>query len=218
MRMTTIQASSLLLASLQDFIDRWKGLLSKLNSPDDLVYWLQQYEALGPVFGLLLPFIESFLFFLPLVFIIIANANAFGTMQGFILSFVGIVLGNVTVFVITRKFSGRISQWIRRKYKRSRALLHWIEKRGFAPIFLYSCMPFAPSIAINVISGLSRIPVRIFAAAILLGKAFAVFIITWIGHDILSLLYNPWKLILTVSLLLLLYVLGRVIELRLKPQ
>lgn len=216
--METRQAVTSLFAGWQNIIEKWEQLLSKFNSKEELIYWLHQYESLGPLPGLLLPYIESFMFFLPLVLIIVANANAYGPWEGFIFSLVGIVLGNVSIFVLTRRFGERFSIWIRRKYKRSRALLSWIEEKGFAPIFLFSCFPFAPSIAINVISGLSRIPVRIFAMATLLGKAFAVFVITLVGHDIISLIYNPWKLLLAFSLFMLIYVLGKVVELRLKPQ
>ena len=45
-----------------------------------------QYRALGPVLGILLPFLESFLPFLPLAVFVVANASAFGLWLGFLLS------------------------------------------------------------------------------------------------------------------------------------
>ena len=65
------------------------------------------YRTLGPLVGLFLPFLEAFLPFLPLVVIVVANANAFGLLLGFLLSWGGTILGSYAVFLIVRKF-GRI--------------------------------------------------------------------------------------------------------------
>ena len=45
---------------------------------DKIIELSQHYKALGPLIGILLPFIEAFLPFLPLVVFVIANAGAYG--------------------------------------------------------------------------------------------------------------------------------------------
>lgn len=46
----------------------------------------------------------------------------------------------------------------------------WIERKGFAPIFVIFCFPFTPSALINVVAGLSRISVKQFGLALAFGK------------------------------------------------
>ena len=50
----------------------------------------QQYRALGPIPGIVLPMLEAFLPFLPLFVFVTANVTAFGLWWGFF--FLGLVL------------------------------------------------------------------------------------------------------------------------------
>ena len=52
---------------------------------DKIIELSQHYRALGPLIGILLPFIESFLPFLPLFVFVFANASAFGLGYGILI-------------------------------------------------------------------------------------------------------------------------------------
>ena len=71
---------------------------------EKIIELAQHYKALGPLLGLLLPFIESFLPFLPLFVFVFANAGAYGLWYGFLLSWAGTVVGSYAVFLIVRKY------------------------------------------------------------------------------------------------------------------
>src|SRR5690625_4381247 len=76
---------------------------------------LDKYEQLGPLPGIFLPFIEALLPFLPLFVFVIANSLAYGLLKGFIYSWIGSVLGSITVFLVIRKLGNkRIFQKIRK--------------------------------------------------------------------------------------------------------
>ena len=66
--------------------------MNEWMDPDKIIELAQHYKALGPLIGLLLPFIESFLPFLPLFVFVLANAGAYGLWLGFILSWAGTVV------------------------------------------------------------------------------------------------------------------------------
>src|SRR5699024_12523792 len=68
----------------------------------------QQYRALGTVIGLSLPFIESFLPFLPLFALVFANPTASGFWCGFLLSWVGSSVGSSAVFLVVRNYGHAI--------------------------------------------------------------------------------------------------------------
>src|SRR5690625_92453 len=115
------------------------------------------YEALGPIPGILLPFIEALLPFLPLMAIVLTNAAAYGLLKGFLYSWIGASLGAITVFLIIRHFREiRLLKWIHSN-KQVQRVTGWIERRGFGPIFLLLCFPFSPSSVINFVAALSGV-------------------------------------------------------------
>lgn len=181
---------------------------------EDIEHVLKQYEALGPLPGILAPMIESFIPVLPLVAILIANVNAYGLVEGIVLSWIGVVVGAVSVFLLTRRFGGRLRGYIERKYPQSKRWIEWVEKHGFTPIFLLACFPFTPSFFVNVASGISRLPFHTFVIATALGKGVMIFLVSFAGHDLHLLLKQPWKIIVIVVFFVLMWFLGRKVETR----
>ncbi|RKN85899.1 TVP38/TMEM64 family protein [Paenibacillus ginsengarvi] len=179
---------------------------------EDMEQLLNQFEALGPLPGLLAAWLESLLPFLPLVAILIANVNIYGFLEGFLLSWIGVVSGAFTVFWIIRRFGGRIRHFVERKSPRSKRLIEWLERHGFMPIFLLSCFPFTPSFLVNIVSGISKVPFHTFIIATLLGKGIMILIVSFAGHDLFNLFQQPWKLVLIVSLFGIMALTGRKIE------
>ena len=56
---------------------------------ENMMNLIDQYRSFGPLPGILLLILEAFLPFLPLVIIVLANANAFGLWYGFLISWAG---------------------------------------------------------------------------------------------------------------------------------
>lgn len=50
---------------------------------ENIMTLIQEYRSFGPLPGILLPMLEAFFPFLPLVILVMANANAFGLWIGF---------------------------------------------------------------------------------------------------------------------------------------
>lgn len=92
----------------------------------------------------------------------------------------------------------------------------WIERKGFAPIFVLYCFPFTPSALINVVAGLSRISVRQFGLALTLGKLVMIFMLSYIGHDLTSFIHNPVKTIIVIGVVFILWYVGKKIEVKLE--
>ncbi|WP_079709131.1 TVP38/TMEM64 family protein [Paraliobacillus ryukyuensis] len=173
---------------------------------------LKTYEAFGPLPGILLPFIEAFLPFLPLVVFVLTNAAAYGLWEGFLLSWAGSSLGAIAVFFIIRKLGKtRLVRWVRRN-KQVQRVTDWLERHGFGPLFLLLCFPFSPSAIINTVAGLSKINIYQFALAVLLGKAVMIFSIAYVGSSIASFAQNPIKTIIVGISISLFWVIGKVIE------
>lgn len=179
---------------------------------DDVQRMLNQFEALGPFPGIFAAWLESLLPFLPLVAILIANVNIYGLGEGFLLSWIGVFCGAVTVFWIVRRFGGRLRHFVERKSPRSTRLIHWLERHGFMPIFLLACFPFTPSFLVNLVAGISKVPFHTFITATALGKGVMILMVSIVGYDLFDLFKQPWKLVLIVGMFILLAYTGRKIE------
>ncbi|MCM3651133.1 TVP38/TMEM64 family protein [Metabacillus litoralis] len=189
--------------------------LQEFFTLEQLMELFETYRSFGPFFAILLPLVEAFFPFLPLVVFIVANANSFGLWLGFFLSWIGACLGAIIVFIIMRKL-GKLKFFQRLREKNAiKKLLTWIERRGFSPLFLIFCFPFTPSSAINVVAGLSRINIWQFILAVLSGKLVMIFMVSFIGQDIRALLTQPIRSIIAGIVIFLLWFVGKKVEKRL---
>lgn len=187
--------------------NRFRELLNEL---------LNSYENLGPLPGILLPFLEAFLSFLPLVVFVAANGAAYGLLKGFLYSWIGASAGAICVFLIVRKLGDkRFFQWLKRN-KQIIRVTNWLDRHGFGPLFLLMCFPFSPSSVINIVAGLSHISTQQFALAVLLGKTVMIFTIAFVGDSIVSFAQNPIRTILVGIGILTFWLFGKYMEKRLQ--
>lgn len=188
-------------------------ILKENFTPEKIEQFLQTYSVLGgPIVGILLPFIEAFLPFLPLIVIAFANAAAFGLWKGFLFTWLGSVLGTMLVFHLIRKFGRPRLERILSKYPKIQHGLNWIDRHGFGPVFILLCFPFSPSILINTIGALSRINYFQFFLAVILGKCVMIFILSFIGNDITAMVAEPTKSIKIVALIGVIWWIGKIVE------
>ncbi len=100
-----------------------------------------------------------------------------------------------------------------RKYERQWDGLKGKGSRRFSSSF---CFPFTPSALINVVAGLSRISVKQFGLALAFGKLVMIFILTYIGHDLMSFIHNPVKSVIVAIGIFILWYVGKKIEVKLE--
>lgn len=178
----------------------------------------EQYRTLGPLIGILLPFLEALLPFLPLVVIVVANASSYGLWIGFLLSWIGTVLGSYVVFLIVRKFGKhpKLKRFIQKENVQK--LIKWVDMRGLSPLFILLCFPFTPSVLVNIVAGLSHIKKKYYFIVLLAGKFVMILSMSVLGYDVSSFIKNPLKLVLVVIAVILLWVISKVVERRLNKR
>ncbi|TQR20246.1 TVP38/TMEM64 family protein [Psychrobacillus vulpis] len=176
----------------------------------------QDYRALGPLIGILLPFLEAFLPFLPLIVFIVANVSAYGVLFGFLLSWAGSVAGAYTVFLVIRKYGrARVLGFITRHEKIQKLIL-WVERNGFGPLFLLICFPFTPSALVNIVAGLSNMKKKTYLWTVTLGKLIMISVVSFIGADIKALVTQPVRTAIVLLIIILLWFIGKRIEKRIE--
>ena len=192
--------------------------MSEWFEVDNIIELAQHYKALGPLIGLLFPFIESFLPFLPLFVFVFANASAYGLWLGFLLSWAGTTAGSYAVFLLIRKYGrNRFFRFLTRSARVQR-LIKWVDRNGFGPLFLFICFPFTPSSLVNLVAGLSDIKKRHYLFTLMAGKFVMIFTVSFIGSDLKALLTQPLRTTIVVVVIFLLWLIGKRIEHRLNKK
>ncbi|AIQ21027.1 TVP38/TMEM64 family protein [Paenibacillus sp. FSL L8-0470] len=156
---------------------------------------LEQYRSLGPLPGIGLTFMKSFVPPLPTIAIVGLNGAVYGLWLGFLYSWIGLVAGCVTTFMIIRKIASHryLRKWAQRpKVARS---MTWVRQSGFSYVFLLSIFPVGPFVVINMAAGLAGMRLRSYLLALCAGKAIMVFAVSYIGNDLDRFIRNPWEII-----------------------
>ncbi|MCU9594953.1 TVP38/TMEM64 family protein [Caldibacillus thermolactis] len=179
---------------------------------ENLMELLEGYRSFGILPGIFLPMIEAFLPFLPLIVFVTVNANAYGLGVGFLVSWLGAVVGAMLVFSVIRRFGRKRFMTFVSEHRRVKKLVDWVDRRGFGPLFLILCFPFTPSAVVNIVAGLSKISIYQYGLAVTTGKMVMIFVVSYIGHDIPALIHNPARTLLVMVLIFILWYVGKRVE------
>ncbi|MEH7180837.1 TVP38/TMEM64 family protein [Neobacillus vireti] len=185
---------------------------------ENIMDLIQEYRSFGPLPGIVLPMIEAFLPFLPLVIFVMANASAFGLWLGFLYSWVGSCLGALLLFLLIRRYGQKRLFSFLSKHQKVRKLMDWVDRHGFGPLFLLLCFPFTPSVIVNVVAGLSKISMYQYMLAVAIGKMVMIFTISFVGYDLRSLITQPYRTGIVLVVIFILWYVGKRIEVRLNKR
>lgn len=188
-------------------------ILSNLTE-EKLQEVLEQYRAFGPLPGIALTFMKSFIPPLPTLLIVGVNAAVYGLWLGFLYSWLGIVCGCLVTFLVVRRIAGHpyFVRWAK-KPKVQKSLV-WIRRNAFSYVFLLSIFPVGPFVAINIAAAVAQMRLRSFLIAIVFGKAIMVMSVSMIGHDFGRFINNPIELIYVVLFIGLSLWISKKIEVR----
>jgi uncharacterized membrane protein YdjX (TVP38/TMEM64 family) len=176
---------------------------------------IQEYRSFGPIPGVVLPMLEAFLPFLPLVLFVMANASAFGLWLGFLYSWLGSCLGALLLFLLIRKYGQKRVFSFLSKHPKVRKLMDWVDRHGFGPLFLLLCFPFTPSVVVNIVAALSKISMYQYMLAVAIGKMVMIFTMSFVGYDLHSLITQPYRTAVVFLVIFILWYVGKRIEVRL---
>lgn len=158
---------------------------------ENIRYWLEQFRSLGPLPGILLTFMKSFVPPLPTLLIVGVNGAVYGLWAGFIYSWIGMVLGCTVTFLLVREIgkSAFVERWANKP--RVQRSMVWIRRNAFSYVFLLSIFPVGPFVIINVAAGIARMRLLSFLLAVGCGKAIMIFCVTYIGSNVEQFLEHP---------------------------
>lgn len=170
----------------------------------------------GALLGCVFILFESIIPMLPLSLFITLNFVTFGSIIGFIISWVFTVLGCMMSYYI---FRSSVSEKRLNKFKENNTLkkvINVIENMSFTSLVILIAIPFTPAFAVNIAAGICRVPKRKFLLALMLGKISLVYFWGFVGIGLIESLKNPSKLIGVVILIVIVYIISYILSKKLK--
>lgn len=183
----------------------------------DFIYnLLETVGVYGPILSCLLIVFESIIPIMPLAVFITINFMAYGSVIGFILSWVFTILGCLMSFFLFRKgVQGWFQRLIKNKDKLNNLMIKF-NNISFSELTVLIAMPFTPAFLVNIAAGLSKMDFKKYFFAILIGKIALVYFWGYIGTSLIESFRNPMILLKIAIILALAYVISRILKKLLK--
>lgn len=164
-----------------------RGLFS---SQENLEAFLRGFGGWAPWLFILIQIVQTVIPVIPGGLTCPAGAAIFGVWYGFLLNFIGIMIGSVIDFWLARRY-GRHLVMALIGPKSYNKYIHYLNTKTFDRIFIFGMFfPVSPADALCLLAGLFKMPFKRFFLFLSLGKPFTLFIYTygllylssWIGQ------------------------------------
>jgi len=176
--------------------------------------FLLSVGPLGYVLSCLLLFLEAIIPILPATVFITLLIYKFGSVLGFIISYVCSVSGSIIIYNLFKgKLSIRFNNYIKRKNKdKINKIVNRIKNIKFVNLCLIISLPFTPQFLVHISCGLMEIEKKKYLLALLIGKIFLIIFWGFIGTSFINSIKNPIILIYIVLLLVGCYILSKIVS------
>lgn len=175
-------AAYLLSASLRSTLAEGTGLLLR-GDLEGLRAWGASLGPWGPLATTLLMIVQAIAAPIPAVLVTWTNSLLFGPFWGGVLSIVSATLAAVLCFLLARAIGEPL---VRRLVGESvwRKTNTFVERHGIQAILIARLVPVVPFDPISYVAGLSRMRLRTFAWATLVGQVPAGMTYSYLGQEI----------------------------------
>ncbi|CDG00560.1 TVP38/TMEM64 family protein [Clostridium chauvoei] len=186
-----------LLGLLICFFEYYQKYAVFFRNPESIKNMILGYGKYSFIAYIVLQFLQIVVFFIPGELVQIAGGYIFGSFEGFLLSFIGILIGSVFSFLVARilgkpfveKIVFKDDKWIFKKIEEIKK-----DKKKFKElVFIMYLIPGIPKDILGYICGITTLSLREFTIISMIGRTPALFISCFFG-DKMS-LDNLWILI-----------------------
>ncbi len=183
--MVTILAV-VLLGSIEVFVPGFYADMVDLLGTGDVQHIaevLQSYGAWAIVISFILDVIINIAGFLPSIFFSTANGLIFGLIPGIIISWLAETVGVIISFMIMRYILRDSAEKLIQKSQFLLKVDDFSSNNGLAVMLFARTIPYFPSGIITALGAISRISLRDYAIANLIGKFPSTALEVVVGHD-----------------------------------
>ncbi len=165
---------------------------------------------LSVLFGFSLVIIESIIPILPLALFIAINMVILGNVLGFIVSWIGTIMGCSLSFLIFRK---GFSKFLYKKVHddgKAYKLMNAISNISFSKLVLILAIPFTPAFSINIGAGLSKISYKKYLLALLISKLSIIYFWGFIGTTLIESITDITVVVKVLIILIITFILSKI--------
>lgn len=178
-----------------------ESLLSNIDAYTEA--FLASMGIWGAIFSCFLITIESILPILPVCVFITLVFYTFGSLWGFLISWVFTCLGCLLSFTL---FRSKIKGWFTKHFLKKdnskiKKFMKYVDNISLSGLAVLVAIPFTPASVVNAAAGLSNMPRKKFLSAIMIGKLTMVYFWGYIGTTLIECLTHPVYLVKIVLLL-----------------
>lgn len=181
-------------------------------SLSQLEEWFDAFRQFGYIPGFIMLYLRAIVPVLPLTLYVVLLIHAYGLFPGIIISWLGIVSGTFTVFLICKKFVNTIRMKKLKSRKSVQRLISFIDRQGLIPLFVLLCFPFTPNTLINIIASLSHIKIKYYFFVLVISKLISITILGVMGKEIFTIFTNPLRSLIMIVLLVVLWFISKKVE------
>ena len=181
-------------------------------SLSQLEEWFDAFRQFGYIPGFIMLYLRAIVPVLPLTLYVVLLIHAYGLFPGIIISWLGIVSGTFTVFLICKKFVNTIRMKKLKSRKSVQRLISFIDRQGLIPLFILLCFPFTPNTLINIIASLSHIKIKYYFLVLVISKLISITILGVMGKEIFTIFTNPLRALIMIVLLVVLWFISNKVE------
>jgi len=169
---------------------------------------------LGPIAGVVMIILESVCPMLPLSVFITLNIVSFGSVFGFLISWLATIIGCMLSFFFFRRFCQKgLYTFIKKKeIEQLKKIMKAITDMKLSDLVILIALPFTPAFLVNIAAGLSKIKVEKFFLSIIIGKIVMVYFWDYIGTSLIESLTDVTILVRVVILLIVTFLISKMIE------
>lgn len=198
----------ILLASLELMKPGFYKEMIQLIGTGDVHYIARTLQSYGPwaiVISFVLDVIINIAGFLPSIFFSTANGLIFGLVPGIIISWLAETVGVIISFLIMRYLLRDTAAKLIQKNNFLLKVDDFSSKNGLAVMLFARTIPYFPSGIITALGAISRISLRDYAIANLIGKFPSTALEVVVGHDAVMLHQHLDRLTIVVVVATIVY-------------
>ena len=163
--------------------------------------WFDVFRQFGYIPGFIMLYLRAIVPVLPLTLYVVLLMHAYGSIPGIIISWLGIVTGTFTVFLVCKKLVNTERMKSVKRRKSVQRLISFVDRQGLIPLFILLCFPFTPNTLINLVASLSHI-----------SKLISITILGVMGREVTTIFTNPIRALIMLLLLVALWFISKKVE------
>lgn len=171
-------------------------------SPESIKNWLLSFGKFGIIVFILLQVLQVVAFFIPGEIVQAAGGFVYGAMMGTVLSFIGILIGSIITFYITRIYGLKVLRKIMKddSYKKLLNVLN--RPQNDLILFILYLIPGIPKDILGFVAGITKISLIEFIALSMVGRIPGIFLMNYVGSSMSNHSYIKSLFILGVATIL----------------